>query len=217
MAVRKVSNWGGNIIGMFPSFKMADRHVYYESTIERDLCFFLEFDPCVASYTEQPFCIQHIASDGTTHSYTPDFQVVYTNGTRSLVECKPAARLDDPHTQQQIIIGQTWASANKYTFVLVTDADLRQGHTLANITLLWRYRQFTVAPDLITRTGDYLTHHPGATIIETAIYATQNPQHPPHSPFLCHLLFHHLLSADLTHPLSAQSRLWLPQQMHQEA
>jgi len=216
MAVRKVKNGGGNLIGMFPSFKMPGQTIFYESSIERDLCFVLEFDASVVSYAAQPFCITHTTPDGVTHRYTPDFQVVHASGDRDLVECKPAARLADPHTQQQITIGQTWADANGYTFALVTDADLRHGHRLGNIKLLWRYRQLAVEQHLIARIMGYVHHHPGATIQETAAYATENPQPPAHIPFLCHLLFQHIITTDLTQPLSAHSPLWLPSHVSQE-
>jgi hypothetical protein len=210
MPVRTVRHHGGNLIGMFPSVKMPGQTIHYESTIERDLCFVLEFDASVVSYAAQPFCITHTTPDGVTHRYTPDFQVVHASGDRDLVECKPAARLADPHTQQQITIGQTWADANDYTFVLITDADLRHGHRLANIKLLWRYRQCAVAPNRIARLRSYLTHVPGATIAQTAAAVLDDPTPSAYLPCLCHLLFHHIITTDLTHTLSPQSRLWLP-------
>jgi hypothetical protein len=216
MGVRKATNRGRGLNGMFPSFKMPGHTIRYESSIERDLCFVLEFDSSVCSYAAHPFCITHPDSNGRVCSYTPDFWVVHTTGQRDVVECTPAALITDPHTQQQMTIGQAWAAANKCTFVVVTDADVRQGHTLANIKLLWRYRQLAVAYDLIARTVAYVRQYPGATIRDTVAYVTENPHPPAHHPFLYHLVFHHILMTDLTHPLSLQSCLWLPYQPQQE-
>ncbi len=208
MAVRKPRNHGGNIIGMFPSLKM-QRPVRYESTIERDLCYLLEFDEHVTSYHEQPFTIEHTAGDGKAHHYTPDFQVHRKNGPGDLVECKPAALQDDQHTRQQIAIGQAWADANDYTFCLVTDTELRTGHTLDKIKVLWRYCRMPVAHDLIARTVDYLTRAPGATVAQTAAAALRSTEQHQHVPYLYALLFRHILTTDLTVPLSGHSRLWL--------
>jgi hypothetical protein len=215
MAVRSVSNRGGNIIGMFPSLKM-QRPVRYESTIERDLCYLLEFDPHVIRYVEQPFTITQPTHDGTTHRYTPDFQIFRTHGVCDLVECKPAARLDDPHTRQQLEMGHAWADAHQHTFRLVTDHDVRHGALLENVRLLWRSCRMPVAHDLVVRTIAYLTESPGATIAQTAAAALQRTAPRQHVPYLCTLLFQHVVITDLTMPLSCHSRLWLPTHGAQE-
>jgi TnsA endonuclease N terminal len=134
MGVRRVRNSGENVIGTFPSLKMREQ-IPYESTIERDLLFFLEYDARVVRYQAQPFEIVGSSADGTAHSYIPDFQVIRTDG-QEIVECKPAARLNDVHTQQQLALGQTWADTNQHLFVVITDTHLRAGHRLANLKLL---------------------------------------------------------------------------------
>jgi len=69
----------------------------YESTIERDFVFFLKFDPTVVTYQAQPMIISWTDAEGNTHTYTPDFLVVRTD-RKEIVECKPEALLDHPHT-----------------------------------------------------------------------------------------------------------------------
>jgi hypothetical protein len=61
MPVRKVSNRGGNIIGRFPSLKL-ERMVDFESLIERDFIYMLDFDSDVVSFTEQPLTIEYDTS-----------------------------------------------------------------------------------------------------------------------------------------------------------
>lgn len=208
MTVRRVINRGGAIIGMFPSLKM-QRPVRYESSIERDLCYLLEFDPQVHRYHEQPFTITHTTRDGDTHQYPPDFQVYRTTGLHDLVECKPDALRNDPHTRQQIEIGPAWSDANNHIFCLVTDRELRQGHTLDNIKMLWRYARMRVDPHVLSRTHDYLWHNAGATIAQTAAYALQTSEQPHHGPYLYALVFQHVLNTVLTAPLSWNSGLWV--------
>ena len=114
-----------NIVGSFPSLKNATS-VYYESTIERDLLFFLEYDQSVSSYHMHPFTISYDDRE-THHSYTPDVLVVRST-TKTLIECKPKTLLDDPHTQQQIMIGSQWCEQHNHIFEVITDRDLRKIH-----------------------------------------------------------------------------------------
>jgi hypothetical protein len=109
------------------------KSVSYESTIERDLLFFLEFDPSVIHYEAQPLTIKAITTNGIEYSYTPDFEVKQTDSFPQLVECKPLALLQVEHTLRQIEIGKNWCNKNNYNFVVVTDADLRTGPRLFNL------------------------------------------------------------------------------------
>jgi hypothetical protein len=87
MPVRKVSNRGKNIIGGLPSIKLS-RMVAFESLIERDLIYLLEFEQEVAWYAEQPFTIPY-QHHGKALAYTPDFHIL-RGGQNVVAECKPA-------------------------------------------------------------------------------------------------------------------------------
>src|SRR5436305_3789204 len=166
MAVRKVRSIGSNIIGSFPSLKMKNQRISFESTIERDFLFFLEYDQTVTCYYEQPFTIESTSASGKLSTYTPDFQVIRTNG-KELVECKPEALLNASHTQHQVELGQQWAEENDHTFTLMTDLALRSGHRLGNLKLLWRYSRLPVSPSLEAGCIDHLKCHlPGITLAE---------------------------------------------------
>ncbi|KAB8144893.1 hypothetical protein F8S13_03390 [Chloroflexia bacterium SDU3-3] len=208
MPVRVPSNRGGNIIGSFPSLKMPP-NVAYESTIERDLLFFLEYDPTVHAYYPQPFTISHTDLDGTSHTYTPDFQVIRATG-KELVECKPAALVSDDVAQRQIRIGQTWASANDHMFVVITDIDLRSGHQLANLKLLWRYARTPIPIDVPTRCRALLEHNPDGLpfgILASTLAGTSSMIHAPH---LYALLFRNILRTNMHQPLTTTSLIRLP-------
>jgi hypothetical protein len=152
-----------------------------------------------------------MGTDAKIHTYTPDFYVIHSDGTKDIVECKPTTRLDNPHTQQQIEIGQTWADANDHTFVLVTDEELRRGHNLANIKLLWRFRRMSIEFQLINRTIEYLKQFPqGAPLMKVAAYAEDAPERQALAPFLLSLIFQHVVLTDLAQPLSPESQIWLP-------
>ena len=93
---------GGAIQGSFPSLKL-ERSIPYTSTLERDLLFVLEYETQVLRYQEQPFVVTAWV-EGSERRYTPDY-ALWTETGQTLVECKPAALLSDPHTQQQIAVG----------------------------------------------------------------------------------------------------------------
>jgi hypothetical protein len=213
MGVRRVRNSGGNVIGAFPSLKM-HKQIPYESTIERDLLFFLEYDTNVVRYQAQPFAITSSSVDGAAHSYIPDFQVIRTD-SKEIVECKPAAQLNEAHAQQQLALGQAWADANQQLFVVITETDLRAGHRLANLKLLWRYSRLSVSVRLVQQCRAFLsTQQEAVTFASLAAFLSGQSSLYTLYPALYSLLFQHLLDADLAEPLEPSTRVWLPSSVH---
>ena len=211
MPVRKVSNHGGNIIGSFPP-QIKGEKVRYESTIERDLVFFFKFDPAVITYHAQPMVITGTDAEGNTHTYTPDFLVVRTD-RKEIIECKPEALLNSSHAQQQIAIGREWAANNNHDFAIVIDTNLRSGHTLENLKILWRYSRQIVPTATLARCIDYMEKHPvGVSFQDLALYlstlATQGAQEPfMQAPLIYNMLFRHILSMELTVPITPATLL----------
>jgi hypothetical protein len=211
MGVRRVRNSGGNVIGTFPSLKMREQ-IPYESTIERDLLFVLEYDANVVRYQAQPFAITGSSDDGTARTYIPDFQVIRTDG-KEIVECKPSAHLNDAHVQQQLALGQAWADANQHLFVVITDSDLRTDHRLENLKLLWRYSRLCVPPSITSRCRSILIAQPDGLSLEALAAAlSDTPCSFELYPYLYRLVFEHILHTDLTQPLSPRTcvQLQLP-------
>ncbi len=211
MPVRKVTNRGGNIIGSFPP-QIKGEKVRYESTIERDLVYFFKFDPAVITYYAQPMVIVGTDAEGNTHTYTPDFLVVRTNG-KEIIECKPEALINSSHAQQQIAIGQEWAANNDHDFAIVTDANLRAGHTLENLKILWRYSRETIPTATLARSIEYMEKHPeGVLFQDLTLYlstlATQAAQQPyMQAPLIYNMLFRHILSVELMVPFTSATLL----------
>ncbi|MFZ5897605.1 MAG: hypothetical protein ACOYU7_00210 [Bacillota bacterium] len=71
---RSVATSGVKIRGKFPSSKMG-RTVEYESTLERDFFYWLEFDEDVWEYYEQPLRLDYKYC-GEERWYYPDLWVV---------------------------------------------------------------------------------------------------------------------------------------------
>ena len=136
MAIRKVSNRGGNIIGHFPSLKMG-RMVAFESTIERDLLYLLDFEPHIKTFSEQPVTIIYW-DEGKQRSYTPDFKVNFANDQVNLVECKPQALTQKAANLQKFAAGKVWCAERGWSYEIITDDALRRGFRLANVKFLTR-------------------------------------------------------------------------------
>jgi hypothetical protein len=192
----------GPIRGDFPSLKLG-RMVRYNSTIERDLLYFLEFWQVVICYKEQPMTIEWIMADGQRRRYTPDYEI-HEEVVKTLVECKPAERLDSKHAQQQQQIGQAWAEENGYRFITYTDVDLRSGHQLSNLKLLWRYARLRGGhhQQQILEQMQHDSHSSVDCLCEQLNLSTQLVL-----PVVCHLLFHHRLRMDLQQPFATSTSL----------
>lgn len=191
------------IRGDFPSLKLG-RMVRYGSTIERDLLYFLEYQPTVKWYREQPFTVERVLADGKLHRYTPDYEI-HEGSERLLVECKPEARLESAQAQQQRQIGQAWAENNGYRFVTYTEAELRAGEQLNNLKLLWRYARLRHCPEA-PRILAHIREQETSTIeciCEQLQLTTQTLV-----PQLCWMLFHHRLAMNLNQVFTTGASIW---------
>jgi hypothetical protein len=192
------------VIGKFPSLKTG-KTVWWESQIERDMIYLLEFDNRVSTYREQPLRI-HYFLNGKQHLYTPDF-LVESRDERRLIEVKPESKATKP---EMVVLFHAIAHAcliAGYQFVVMTDTIIRMQPRLKNIKLLWRYsrvpldaQHFIYCDELMSeRTHICLVdairffESKGAT--RAAVYA---------------LLYHGALGVDLFQPINPQTQLYLP-------
>lgn len=208
MPVRRVSNRGGNVIGLFPSVKMR-RMVAFESLIERDYLYFLDYDADVEWFEEQPLTIEYPCEGKTLH-YTPDFHTVEA-GRDVLVECKPLAFVDRDENQRKFKAAHIWCEGRGWIFHIVTDDELRTGSRLENVKLLTRYARHIVEPQ--AKGGIYALLHAAqaamsmdelAKSIIGVDYATAT------ATILC-MAFHHEIHIPLEEgPIFGGTSIYLP-------
>jgi len=130
-----MSRW----IGKFPSLKL-ERMVGYQSAIERDFIYLLDFDPAVTTYKEQPMTISYL-DGGKQRGYTPDFSIVLNNRTY-LAECKHHQFLQEEVNGLKWRAARRWCSTHGATFHVVTDTRIRAGYRLKNVKLLTDYARY---------------------------------------------------------------------------
>lgn len=132
-----MSRW----IGKFPSLKL-NRMVGYQSLIERDFIYLLDFDAAVTTYAEQPFCL-HYKEGSKQRRYTPDFSFS-GNGQTYLVECKHHAFMQPEENRLKWAAARQWCEERGAVFAVVTEAAIRVGHRLENVKLLTDYARYIV-------------------------------------------------------------------------
>ena len=209
MPVRTVSNRGRrNVIGYFPSLKMR-RMVQFESTLERDLIYLLDYDRQVAAFEEQPLQIVY-PHEGKMLSYTPDFQVVFTSGETMLLECKPDCFLHTEENQRKFSAAQAWCAARGWSFQVVTDAQLQAGYRVQNVKLLTYHARHEVSPQMKGHIFSFLAQACRPVTIG-AVMSALNPAAPTTviMPIL-HMAYHQELYVPLNQtPLNAQTAIEL--------
>lgn len=196
--------------GRFPSLKLG-RMVAFESLIEQDYLYVLDYDPDVITFEEQPLSIQY-DWQGKQLKYTPDFHVI--RGTsHQIVECKPLALVSREDNQRKFAVALDWCQERGWTFVVVTDQELRSGSRLENIKLLTRYSRMEIVPETHHQVRVLLTD-PSKRHTLLEIGRQLEPNDPGRGvATLLYLAFHHQIQISLTSaPISEHSQIWLSEE-----
>lgn len=187
--------------------------VHCEEWIERDYAYLLEYDPMVESYEEQPCKIPYIYHL-EKRVYIPDFAVYWHHQQPSLVECKPISRLNDPENLQKWTAARLWCKQHHYTFMLVTDAALRErSNLLSNIKLLAGHGHQCITPQAKEYLLRTVPAENRALSVAELVERTCTPEFKANVVRSCiwHLIYTKELTADLSKPLNVMTTLiWFP-------
>jgi hypothetical protein len=166
--------------------------IAFESTIERDYLYLADYDPTVTILEEQPLTIPY-THEGKLYHYTPDFRVRQSERER-LIECKPAARVDEGDNQRKFAAARAWCAEHRWEFQVVTETEIRRGSRLKNVKCLTYYARFTVKPQLRRRIHDLLKNSP--TPVSFAALATALEPEPldQAKAAILHLAFFHKIA-----------------------
>lgn len=194
------------MIGLFPSLKMG-RMVAFESLIEQDYLYILDYDAAVTTFEEQPITIEY-GWEGGQRKYTPDF-LVKRKEVCELVECKPASLVSKEENQRKFAAAIEWCKSKNWSFAIVTDQDLRSGPRLANIKLLTQYARLGITSETVSwvqaclnSVNKRITLQDGGRILY--------PHYPAQGiSILLHLAFHHQIGISLEdQPICGSSLIW---------
>lgn len=207
--------------GSFPSLKM-NQMVKYQSSIERDYMLILEYDPTVKSYEAQSVTIKYKDWDEKkqkwkNRQYTPDFCILKSDHSQVLVECKAKKFVNSEMNQHKFAVARQWCAEHNWTFLVLTEEEIRAQPRFENLKLLWRYARFQERPgilidiyELLQKTGNTMT------VIELA--RKIDPQNPTSMiPPIYYLVFHHKLIIPIDEiNVSPDSPIYLPQKVRTE-
>ena len=214
MPVRKVSNRGGNATGRFPSLKMR-RMIAFESLLERDFVYLLDFDAAVEWFEEQPLTIEYEHAGKLLH-YTPDFHLV-EGGRQVLVECKPEHFVATAENSRKFAAARVWCQAQGWEFRVITDQQVRSGYRLENVKLLTSYARQHVDPVMRCQLYACLQGAQSTTSIQDIARSFSSTNPAAVTACILHLAYHHELGLPLdAAPISAETTVSLRHQAHQE-
>lgn len=202
MSVRKISNRGGvkKNIGKFPSFKVG-RNIWWESLLERDYIYLLEFDPDVEKYEEQPIRVRY-SFEGRVRCYTPDFLVERKGGRRVIVEVKSKEKASLEAFRLFFLTVSPVIHNLGYEFVIVTDEMIRVQPLLEKVKILWGYSRvpFLSKHQLLCR--KFLRENNGASIADLGRALSDKGVM---LPVIYSLIYRGALAVDLNLPISPNS------------
>ena len=209
MPVRTPSNrYDRNVVGKFPSLKLR-RMVCYESRLEREQIYLMEYDLEVVYYEEQPLLIEYLWED-SRYKYYPDFKVVTAGGQQLLLECKAAEFVNTDKNRRKIAAGRRWCAHRGWEFRLITEQETRAGFRLENVMFLWQFARHSVSLETRARIYAVMNSRPGLTLAELAALVSPVAPQTARVPIF-HLLFHHELVTPVDEArISDNSPLYLP-------
>lgn len=198
MPVRKIPRYGAQKnIGKFSSVKTG-RVAWYESLLERDYMYLLDFDPYVSFWHEQPLRFRYTYA-GKTHFYTPDLEV-HRESKKQIVEVKSEEQVQSGKWDYLFRIASSICEPEGYEFIVVTDRVIRQQPKLETVKKLWKYARTPVLPQHQVLCKDFLEQRQTAQVELGDLLKLFKSKSVP-TQCLYALLFWGALEFDLTQPL----------------
>jgi len=128
MPVRKIPPKAKGNRGFFPSVKVPNGIVKYESQLERDLFLLFNHASEVKKFQYQPITVPYQDANGKRHKYTPDVYVEFENGLKVLIEVKYEDEVMEvgEKYEERWSAAEEWAMQRGLLFVILTDKSIRR-------------------------------------------------------------------------------------------
>ncbi len=172
-------------------------HVGYESWLERDHVMLLDFDPEVAAIASQPFWLRWRDGAGRSRRHAPDLFARMTDGSAVVIDVRPDDRIE-PRDAEAFDATRQACELAGWGFLRVGAPDAVRA---ANVAWLARYRhQRCGSPDVAAL---LLKVFAEPVPLMAGAVAAGDPMAV--LPVLFHLMWRHVLTADLAVRLTAES------------
>ena len=209
--VRRIGKSGRSINGTFPAYRGIGP-LAYESTLERDFYRALLFDLSVVDIWVQPVRLRYQHPNGRWFPYVPDALVFYSDGRPpGLFEVKYVEEVVEKRDllRCKFRAARHYARSEGHTFALVTEKSIRaSAGLLKNMDMLYPFLTRTVPA------GDREALLAGIAVATPStprllLEAFPGERKGALLPVLWHLIATKAIRADLTIPLTMDSRVWL--------
>lgn len=190
MPVRQLKKSYISCVGYFKSYKN-NKQLAFDSILERECFYYLEFDDEVISYEEQPFTMYY-ELNGSRTRYTPDILVTYKDGSQKLYEVKYQNDIDsDEELQHKLsILKDEVPTQKQMPFEVLTDLILDDVY-MKNCTFLYKYAFLQKNDELATKVSNAINSQNAPLSIKlllNSITTNQNEQLKL-IPYLWHEVF----------------------------
>jgi len=218
MSVRKMRNtYSSSVSGIKYSAKN-DRSLSFESTLERDFIYLLEFDDNVEFFEVQPITIDYTDYEGKLRRYTPDFFVRYDIHTEPakwfepmLFEIKYRNDLKENWKDYKCKFQAAlrFASNKGWRFKILTEKEIRTDY-LINAKFLLKYRNASHDLGMINTLSDTIkdlrVSTPREIIVAASIDVNRRAE-------LLHTLWfmiaNNMIGTDFNTQLNMNSEIWV--------
>jgi hypothetical protein len=217
MPVRRVPKNYRSLTGFVPNSR-TQAMTAFESSLERDFLLLLDFDPEVEFYEEQPVKITYPDAKGRRRTYTPDVLVRYR--IDSLQGRSPQIRLCEVKYREDLRqhwmdyrpkfrAAQRYARQQGWRFRVVTERHVRTPY-LENVKFLRSYQARAINTayrnQILYAVLELEEPDPASLLLALSQDRWQQAQL---LPMLWQLIALRQIGADLSQPLTMQSRIWL--------
>jgi hypothetical protein len=191
MPVRQIPKKAGSLSGVFSSAKNG-RSIAFESTLERDFYYLLEFDWNVATFEEQPVRVPYIDDEGVARSYTPDTLIHYRESPVrvELHEIKYREDLMENWVEYapKFRAACRYARERGWGFRVTTETRI-QGPYLDNVKFLLPFRDRSIPPEQVEQFLSALRARRPLSIADwLAVHARTETERLTFLPTIWHLL-----------------------------
>jgi hypothetical protein len=188
--------------------------VPYESSLERDLCYLLEFDRAVRCYEAQPVEIRYERPDGRRVRGFPDFRVVFSaesGRSAEILDVKYRAEIRErwAELKPRFRAACRYARERGEIYRLQTDTEIRVP-SLVRAKFLYRY--LNTPPDERALVAFRTTLHAHRRTTPEALLQlcfSRDAERAGALPTLWSMVANGAIGADPERPLTMQSLLWL--------
>jgi len=193
-------------VGYFPSSKN-DRNISFESLLEEDYIYIIEYEEKVLSYLEQPLTIEY-HHNNKKYKYTPDFKVNRHSKTQ-LIEIKPKnillKLLEKESERRKFNAAYEYCRRMNFEFKIITDEDIRSGDVLNNIKYLYFYANVKVPAYIkLLIKNELMNSSMDIKTLDTHLKLL-NSNNNNFKPFIYSLIYSHFLSINMNSPISHNS------------